>query len=699
MGERRPPRPGDPGVTLAAAILVAALLVGWRRSGRARKGESEGLLRCLRRSRGVPRSPRRGRGRGRRRAVVTVVTLMTGLVLFALPASAAPLDCKAPPDPDRPGTGLVGSLDPAPLGVGAPGSVYHEVGYAGQIWWTYDLGCGPGAARDPAAATDTWLGNQFFNLAKLVVGGVNWAHYLIEQGSGLLQPLDGIVQAGTAAMYNAVFTTWIGVALIVLAAILLVLAMRGDLSRQAQRAGIAVIALAVAAAAYAAPVRWSSVLDGVLLDGVTAMQRGFLSQVGVGDANTLPTVLTDQVVYNNWLRGEFGSADVPQARDMGRELLRAQTFTKQEIADGQDNQATADAKKQAFTSVADRAGDRYSYFQGRQGSRTGAGMLALIQAVCIGLFQLMSKLLILVSMLIIRLLVMIAPALAVVALLKPEVLPATLRIGGAALVNTLLVGAMAGLHSLMVIALFRPGAGVDTWLALLVTGVVTIVLWALARPFRRLAAMVSLTRDQMSGVLPPAGGGMFSRFLPRAPARQDDWWSERRDAAGGGDGWRPEGSTPSRTDPTVAATSVADPAAPVRVDSERVGARAGSGPGHAADPAAALASRSAAQRALPRGAGAVPGGSPRGDRDATPARAQISDADRSLYRSVAARTGEAGGQGGPGRPVAAELVDGAPVYRIYRPSRPIGAGSSRRSTRTAPAPRSAGEGGAGADPD
>ncbi|MHC1557972.1 hypothetical protein ACR9E3_03400 [Actinomycetospora sp. C-140] len=624
-----------------------------------------------------------------------VTSLLTGLVLFALPASAAPLDCKAAPDPDRPGTGLVGSLDPAPLGVGAPGSVYDEVGYAGQIWWTYDLGCGPGAARDPAAATDTWLGNQFFNLAKLVVGGVNWSHYLIERGSGLLQPLDGVVQAGTQAMYGAVFTTWVGLALIVLAAILLVLAMRGDLSRQAQRAGIAVIALAVAAAAYAAPVRWSSMLDGVLLDGVTAMQRGFLSQVGVGDANTLPTVLTDQIVYNNWLRGEFGSADVPQARDMGRELLRAQTFTKQEIAAGQDTQATADAKKQQYTAVADRAGDRYSYFQGRQGSRTGAGMLALIQAVCIGLFQLMSKLLILVSMLIIRLLVMIAPALAVLALLKPEVLPATLRIGGAALVNTLLVGAMAGLHSLMVIALFRPGSGVDTWLGLLVTGVVTIVLWALARPFRRLSAMVTLTRDQMSGFLPPAGSGALSRFLPRSPQRQDDWWSERRGAATAGDGWRPESTGPTRADPATA--DVATVAGPMRVDSERVGA--GGAPAHDADPAAALASRRAAQRALPAGAAttgttAVPGGTPRGDRDPTPARAAVSDADRSLYRSVAARSGDAGG---PQRPVQAELVDGAPVYRIYRPSRPVGAGSSRRSTRTS-APRPA-EGGPRADPD
>ena len=75
----------------------------------------------------------------------------------------------------------------------------------------------------------------------------------------------------------------------------------------------------------------------------------------------------------------------------------------------------------------------------------------------------------------------------------------------------------------------------------------------------------------------------------------------------------------------------------------------------------------------------------------------LSDADRSLYRSVAARTGEAGagGSGGPRSPVQAELVDGAPVYRIYRPSRPIGAGSSGRS-RSGPRPA---PGGAGADPD
>ena len=61
------------------------------------------------------------------------------------------------------------------------------------------------------------------------------------------------------------------------------------------------------------------------------MQEGFLGEVGMGNRNTLPTVLVDQVLYQNWLRGEFGAPDVPQAPGLGRDLLRAQTFTIDEL--------------------------------------------------------------------------------------------------------------------------------------------------------------------------------------------------------------------------------------------------------------------------------------------------------------------------------------------------------------------------------
>jgi hypothetical protein len=111
--------------------------------------------------------------------------VVTGLVgasaLLGTPAFAQSLDCKEAPEPDRPGTGLVGSLDPPTYGIGEPGSVYYEVGYAGTVWHNYDLGCA-GTAFNPSSTTDTWLGNQAFNAAKFGVGGVNWAHYLISEG-------------------------------------------------------------------------------------------------------------------------------------------------------------------------------------------------------------------------------------------------------------------------------------------------------------------------------------------------------------------------------------------------------------------------------------------------------------------------------------------------------------------------------------
>ncbi len=628
--------PGGAGWLPIVAVLVAAALAAARRR-RAERRRAAG--------------PAAGTGRPRRRWALLVVTgLVVGSGLLGTPAAAQPFSCKESPEPDRPGTGLVGSLDPPTYGVGEPGSVYDEVGYAGLIWYTYDLGCAGQAVFNPATTTDTWMGNQALNVAKLAVGGVNWSHYLIADGGQVLDPLDSLIATGTHAMYDAVFTSWIGVALLALAIVLLVLALRGDLARQTQRAAFAVAALAIGSAAYLAPVNWAKAADPLLLDGVTQMQEGFLGQVGLGNRDTLPTVLVDQVIYQNWLRGEFGAPDVPQAQQYGRDLLRAQTFTKAEIAEGKATTELATQKKNDYATIAGKLGDRYPYFQGKSGSRIGDGILAVIEACCIALFQLLSKVLVLVAMLILRLLVMTAPAAAVVVVLKPDVLPALLRVAGSAIVNTLVVGALAGLHALLVVSLFRPGSGIQLWLALLVTGVVTVVLWAVARPFRRLVSMVSLTRDQFGGIVPAAGAGPMSRVWQRVRGgepddRQARWWQERADAMSGGsgyDGLRPETEPVGR----VRATAT-------RVPRPRTEVEAGGAP-----PLGPAARRAA----LPAGVGRPDGRvswADGGDVD-----------DRVIYRrpDAMARSGA--------REVSPDLVEGVPVYRIYRPSRslPRGAG-------------------------
>ncbi|MET0189813.1 MAG: hypothetical protein ABW212_12490 [Pseudonocardia sediminis] len=602
-------------------------------------------LRKARRARGETPDPRRRR---RGYSLLVVAALVGGSILMGSPAMAQPLDCKQAPEPDRPGTGLVGSLDGPSALHGEAGSVYEEVGYAGMVWHNYDLGCAASGVLNPSVTTDTWLGNQTFNLAKLTVGGVNWAHYLIAEGGSVFAPLDDVISTATRAMYETVFTTWVGIALVAFAVILLVLAMRGDLARQAQRAGIGVFALLIASAAYLAPVDWSKAADGLLLDGVTQMQEGFLGQIGLGTRDTLPTVLVDQVAYRNWLRGTFGSPDVPQAQEMGRDLLRAQAFTIDEVDQRQDNSQLAEQKKSDYAALADRMGDRYSYFTGASGSRIGAGMLAAIEAVCIALFQLLSKVLVLVAMLIIRLMVITAPAIAVVALLKPEVIPALLRVGGAAIVNTLVVGALAGLHALLVVSLFRPGANIDLWLALLVTGVVTIVLWAVARPFRRLVSMVSLTREQFGGIVPGVADGPTARMWQRMRGsggdtadRQSRWWSERSGGTGDvdRDAVRPEAET------------VAGPAGPGARSWRRRPAppEAGRPTGVIAEPRRGALPVGGQSRTA--GTGGFPGRTDPGEVD-----------DRSIYRrSDSPRRA--------GQPVAVspELVDGVPVYKIYRP--------------------------------
>ena len=295
-------------------------------------------------------------------------------MLLGTPAFAQPLSCKESPEPDRPGTGLVGSLDPPTLSAGEPGSVYNEVGYAGLVWFTYDLGCVGTGVFNPAVSTDTWMGNQSLNVAKFAVGGVNWSHYLIADGGKVLDPLDNLISQATRGMYNAVFTTWVGPALLILAVLLFVLAMRGDLARQAparrasrsRRSPSGPPPTSRRSTGRRPPIRCCSTAS-------PACRRGSSARSAWATATRCPTVLVDQVVYQNWLRGEFGAPDVPQAEQFGRNLLRAQTFTKAEVAEGRANAELAAQKKNDFAAIAGQVGDRYPYLRASPAAASGPG--------------------------------------------------------------------------------------------------------------------------------------------------------------------------------------------------------------------------------------------------------------------------------------------------------------------------------------
>jgi len=130
--------------------------------------------------------------RGRRVAAVLAVLGLMLMIAVLSPSTAAGSpalaqvpgvdDCKQPPNPERPGSGMVGAIDPTPLQTGTPNSVYAEVGYAGLVWHTYDLGCGPSGLRNPNAVIDTWTGELLFDIGKAVVGASNGLHYALADG-------------------------------------------------------------------------------------------------------------------------------------------------------------------------------------------------------------------------------------------------------------------------------------------------------------------------------------------------------------------------------------------------------------------------------------------------------------------------------------------------------------------------------------
>ncbi|RJQ80557.1 hypothetical protein D5S17_07400 [Pseudonocardiaceae bacterium YIM PH 21723] len=449
---------------------------------------------------------------------------------MGVPAQAAPSVCKEAPNPGRPNSGMVGALDPVTGSKGLKDSVYREVGYSGLNWYTYDLGCGPEGVTNPNAYLDTWSGNQVFNIAKVMVGTTNSLHAELTDGT-LLKPLDDMITTGSNALYNTVFTPWFGIAALILAIIMFRSIWRGDLATISRKGLWAMAGLWVATATYLTPLIYTSLLDEILVKGTAQVQSGFLSEAGLSTSeNSLPTLLHENVVYRNWLRGEFGSPDAPQAKDLGRDLVRAQSWTVEEVRNNQDA-GSPDEKKKKFEEIASKTGSTYGYFKGTEGSRLGTGFLALLQALAFTLFQLLAKASILLGQVLLRVLILTGPIIGLIAILYHDILRTVGRMVGSALLNVLVLAAMAGLHTMMLTAIFSPNSSLTLVTQVLLAGLVTLVFLLVGKPVRRMWQMVELSVGAMSSTLPGApSGGFWSRFggRPNGPTAQDDFWDSVR---------------------------------------------------------------------------------------------------------------------------------------------------------------------------
>lgn len=428
-------------------------------------------------------------GRTPRWATAAIVAgLILVQALLGTPAIAQ--GCNQAPTPELPGSGsIVGQLDPSPIGQGSPGSPYAAVAYAGLRWYTYG-NSGFCSFSNPGASADTEVGNVLFNGGKSITALTNGLHYLMAEG-GMFAQFDQFVTAGTRVLYNAVFTPYIAVVLVLVAMAILYWTWHGDLATIGRKTVWILAGLWLAAAAYLTPLLYTRLSDALLVNGTSDVQTNILRQSGlphVDEVNGLPTLLHEQTVWIPWLQGEFGSEISPQAQQYGQELMLAQACSKEEVL---LNTCDTAAKQQQFNDVATKVANTPAdpYFTGAAGNRVGAGASSIIKALSYDLFPLLSELGILMAQIIIRVVVLGGPLLGLLAILNNSVMPTVFRSIGNALGQGIILAIAAAMDTFALEWFLAPERGLTPLTQLIVMTLITVVLWIAIRPHRRLTQM------------------------------------------------------------------------------------------------------------------------------------------------------------------------------------------------------------------
>lgn len=606
---------------------------------------------------------------GRKWSVVSFVGLLLGLqVIIGVPAANAD-QCGQAPIPERPGAGMVGAIDPPAIDHGDPNTNYGKYSYAGTSWHVYQDNCVLSSTiTDPNAVIDTWAGNEFFNIGKNIIGATNSLHYAMLSNDSMLKPLDNAVEHAAQTFYSNIYVRWFAPVAIILAILLFRYVWTGDLASISRRSMWALAGMWLAASVLALGPLYGEV-DSLLLQKTSEIQAGFLPSNQVdAQRNALPDALYDNVIYTNWLRGEFGDPAAPQAKQFGPELLNDQAWTKLD-AGSADNQGAVNAKQQDFKSLPGKLGSAAGFFEGSEGSRTGDGFLAMLESVAYSLFQLFAKAAVLLAQVLLRLLMLAAPLIGLAAMIMPELLPKIGRAAGAVLFNVLLLAGMAGMHALLLNLIFGAGDQLSLLAQLVLASLITVVFFMVGKPMRRMWQMVELSVNAAgSGV--PGAPSLFSRMRRRrpAPSAQDEFWESVRGGEGAdydgeavppgerGRRVRPEGrfadavgtvsATAHRTDRRRRELSGTPGALPS-------GVTAPGGPYGYGGPAAAMPEMGGRSRMVDAPP-VVDRGWDLGGEDALVVPSMVTGSAR---RRPAPRRAET------------EMVQGRPVYVLYRPSR------------------------------
>lgn len=522
---------------------------------------------------------------------VLVILMLAAVSLIGLGggvASASGFDCKDVPSPEFPNAVLETTFDSTSAERSSSGGTgYETYGWAGLKWHTYDLGCGEDLVRAPGAVGDTTLGNTFLTIGKSMAAAAFWLDDQTKTGQAAadagvesaLANFDKIVFSISEGM-RGIYGQWLGIALIIVTAMILWKALHSDSAGITKITGVAAVGLALGALMVGAPQKALQVADDTFGSLITETQdQIFLVQFGDGpDGGTLSggstdprNVLVDKIFLPDWRKGWFGTNYDPEdTAKLGPDLRDSLAFTyeqQQEVKDDPKAQETlAEEKADKFRTIVDKLDSDYqlSYrqFQGKDSGRTSTGFMSMLKLGMPSLLWIGASLLKLVALLSIRFAVLFAPVWIPFAVAASGWLARILRMLATAYMWGVAGAVIVALYLMALVQLYVNANGtVDGSWRLWFMVLLTVVCWAIMRPFKRMSQTFSQNSASMvnrkargakqaikrtaltaaaTAVGSPAAGGAVGKLADKAGER----WERRHGKTGESDGdtsTRPEG--------------------------------------------------------------------------------------------------------------------------------------------------------------
>lgn len=446
---------------------------------------------------------------------VLVVLMLAAVSLIGLGgtvASAGGFDCQDVPPPEFPNEVIETTFDSTSADRPTTGGTgYQTYGWAGLEWHTYDLGCGADLVKAPGAVGDTTLGNTFLTIGKSMAAAAFWLDDQTKTGQDAtkagvtpaLERFDQIVFSITEGM-RFLYGQWVGIALVIVAAIVLWKAMKADTAGVTKTSAIAAAGLALGALMVGAPQKALQVADETFGSLITETQDQIFTVQFGDDDGTLAAggtdprnVLIDRIFLPDWRKGWFGTNYDPEdTAGLGVKLRDSLAFTYDQqhaVKDDPKAQAQlAEEKADQFREiVTDLETDyqlSYYQFQGKDSGRTSTGFMGMIKLAMPSLLWIGASLLKLTALLAIRFAVLFAPIWVPVAIAYGGWLARVMRMLASAYMWGVAGSVIVALYLMALVRLYVDSNGaVDGSWRLWFMALLTVVCWAIMRPFKRMS--------------------------------------------------------------------------------------------------------------------------------------------------------------------------------------------------------------------